>query len=388
VAAPNQGRAVVIGAGPAGLATAVALERAGWTASVCESAAGPVPGGSGLTLWPNAFAALAELGLAAAVRAAGSDSDGLEMRTDRGRVLQQLSRAELTTEFGGTGVALLRRDLVAALAEAYGSDRIGYGRRFLAAEQADPAGPVRVRFADGTEEPADLLVGADGARSLVRDGTLDLTRLRYLGFAVARGIAGHRHEPFPALMSMGAGSQFGMFPLPAGRTYWFASFRTEHGLPADPRTALTEFAGWHDPIPTVLAATPPDRLVLTDVYDSAPVRRWHRGRVTLAGDAAHPSAPTLGQGAGQAFEDAVALARCLGATPDVPRALAAYQQARASRANALTKQAHRMARLGNWRSPALCALRDRMIAAPSTEIQLRRLRGTFAAPARPAVERA
>ncbi|MCA1561452.1 MAG: FAD-dependent monooxygenase [Chloroflexi bacterium] len=137
------------------------------------------------------------------------------------------------------------------------------------------------------------------------------------------------------------------------------------------------FADWHAPIPDLVAATSAEEIKATDIYDCRPLRAWSRGRVVLVGDAAHPSMPHMGQGTSQAFEDAAVLAACLAAKRDVGVALAAYEASRRRRARAAWSQARMLARLGGWRSPMACWLRERMLSAVPSSVQLAQLRHLF-----------
>ena len=89
------------------------------------------------------------------------------------------------------------------------------------------------------------------------------------------------------------------------------------------RELMARFGSWHEPVAAIIEATPPDRILRTDIYDRDPIERWHAGRVVLLGDAAHPMTPNLGQGAGQAIEDAVVLDECLAASSSIEEALTA-----------------------------------------------------------------
>ncbi len=368
---------MVVGAGPAGLATAALLRRAGLEVRLLErDAAGARADGTALTLWPNALTALEAIGAAAAVRARSAPAPGLALRTARGSVLQYLAPGVMEARCGGTGRALPRVDLMAALRALQPEGAVRCGARCVGVRQ-EP-GAVAALLADGGEVEGDLLIGADGIRSRVRAALFGGDDLRPCGYAVARGVAHHADPRHPASLTLGAGRQFGLFPLPEGRMYWFAAFTGSAEASAD--FLREHFAGWHAPIPAVLRATDPADVTVTAVHDRRPLRSWGRGAVTLVGDAAHPSAPALGQGTCQAFEDAVVLAHCLAgvAGDDVPGALRAYAARRRGRAHAVTVQSHWMGRLGQWRGPLRCAVRDGLIRATPAAVQVGALRAQFA----------
>jgi 2-polyprenyl-6-methoxyphenol hydroxylase-like FAD-dependent oxidoreductase len=376
---PRRRRALVIGGGPAGLATAVALRGAGFAPTVFERGDDAAPAGVALTLWPNAMAALERLGAAAATRAVGCPAEGNQIRTADGRILDDVPAPVMTDSLGGRGLALLRSELLAVLRERLEPGDLRVGARCVGYSQDGER--VRATFADGSEEEGDLLVGADGIRSLVRHRLLGNgpDQLRYAGYPVWRGIAEYDLGAAPGLLSMGRAAQFGLFPLRDGRAYWFATIPLPCGWgEVLPRASWqARFATWHDPIPKVLVATPDEAIVVGDIYDRPPVPRWSSGRAVLVGDAAHPSTPNLGQGTCQALEDAVVLGRLL-AGHDVPEALARYEKIRRPRADGLAKQSRMLGRLGKWGNPLACRLRDAMIRHAPAGPRLRQLAQMFA----------
>jgi 2-polyprenyl-6-methoxyphenol hydroxylase-like FAD-dependent oxidoreductase len=150
---------------------------------------------------------------------------------------------------------------------------------------------------------------------------------------------------------------FGVLPLASGQVYCYASAPAPAGVRHDDEAAELKqrFGRWHDPIPGLIGAISPDRVLHDDVYwiaESLPA--YHRGRVAILGDAAHAMTPHLGQGACQAIEDAVVLASVAGAGPD----LAAYTSARLPRTRMVANGSYRATRLSGMTSPAAIALRN------------------------------
>jgi 2-polyprenyl-6-methoxyphenol hydroxylase-like FAD-dependent oxidoreductase len=370
--------AVVIGAGPAGLATAIALRTAGFDPLVYERQPRRSAEGTGLTLWPNGLSALARFGADREVRERALAAPGTAMRSAHGRTLQEMSPADLDRA-GGCGVALHRADLMAALTRQLGPEPIRFGATCVGVR---PDGPGAVaEFDTGERVHADLVVGADGLRSRVRAASGLGRPLRYGGSTVWRAAVRYPLPALPGLLTLGGPNQFGIWRLPGDRVYWFAAVP---GPPGRHRSGESrppaEFAGWHDPIGGLLDATPTERIVVTDVYDSAPLPAWSAGRVVLVGDAAHPSLPHLGQGTSQAFEDAAVLADRLAAGPDVDTALRQYHERRRARARSAWSQARMLARIGAWRGGLACGLREGMMAAAPAGLQVRQLQRLFAFP--------
>jgi 2-polyprenyl-6-methoxyphenol hydroxylase-like FAD-dependent oxidoreductase len=230
---------------------------------------------------------------------------------------------------------------------------------------------ARVATSDGDLD-ADLVVAADGIGSRIR-ATLfpDHQGPRYSGFTTWRFVApalpegAGRAEPAE---TWGRGEVFGVLPLASGQVYCYASAPAPPGLRHDDEAAELKrrFGRWHDPIPGLIGAISPDRVLHDDVYWIAePLPAYHRGRVAILGDAAHAMTPHLGQGACQAIEDAVVLASVAGsgipgpgsADPAAPD-LAAYTSARLSRTRMVANGSYRASRLSGITSPPAIALRN------------------------------
>ncbi len=376
----DSSNAIIIGGGPGGLAAAIALERAGFETTVYERASDARDTGSGLTLWPNAMKALAILGVAEAVRSIGLPTEGIAMRTWRGESLFDVTppdRLESAPDL--SGIALRRADLIDALSQSLGKNRVKFGARFAGYSQDDQR--VTASFEDGSQASGAVLIGADGIRSATRTQMLGKMKLRYAGFTVWRGIANFKLDLSVGVTTMGRGAQFGLFPLRNDSVYWFASMNAPEGEqdpPAGPRRRLLEFfGGWHKPIKEVIEATDQSCIIRTDIYDHAPFSRWSDGRVTLLGDAAHPATPTLGQGACQAIEDAVVLAACLSAEPDTATALKTYEGRRMSRTGEITTQSRRIGQMGQWKNPLACWFRNMMIKSIPNRVRIRQLSDMF-----------
>jgi 2-polyprenyl-6-methoxyphenol hydroxylase-like FAD-dependent oxidoreductase len=252
-------------------------------------------------------------------------------------------------------------------------------------------GGVDVGFTDSLQERGDLLIGADGLHSTVRTELFGPERPRYAGYTAWRAVVRPARVLLPwgtGFESWGRGVRFGCAHIGGGRVYWFATRNAPEGgrdgplgSSSGPKSALMRlFAGWHHPIPALIAETDEEGIRRDDLYDREPLSgSWGRGRVTLLGDAAHPSTPNLGQGACQAIEDAMVLARCLKEVEDtstshgVPSALRRYEDLRRERTARIVRRSRAVGRIGQIENPLLCGLRDVVLEATPTRIQLRQL---------------
>jgi 2-polyprenyl-6-methoxyphenol hydroxylase-like FAD-dependent oxidoreductase len=232
---------------------------------------------------------------------------------------------------------------------------------------------VTALFADGSEDHADLLIGADGIHSTVRARLFPPVALRYAGYTAWRGGASiPGNDPVrnalpagTATESWGPGMRFGCLRIGPNEVYWFATENTPPGRSLAPRESkmllLDRFACWHAPIPRLVELTRDDAVLNNDIVDFRPIPQWSNGRVVLLGDAAHATTPNMGQGACQAIESAAVLANALAQHGDLENALRAYQAARHARTAMINSRSWQIGKLGQINSPFLCALRDALI---------------------------
>jgi 2-polyprenyl-6-methoxyphenol hydroxylase-like FAD-dependent oxidoreductase len=186
---------------------------------------------------------------------------------------------------------------------------------------------------------------------------------RYAGESIFRGIARHRlARPEVSRELFGAGRRAACYALSDGLVYWWATAPLAEGtlVPQAERRAFLRraFSDFACGIPELIAATPAEAILQNDIFDRRPVRRWHRGRVVLLGDAAHPTTPNLGQGACMAIEDAVVLARAIAIAPDAEEAFQRFHAERGRRTARTVRLSRWWGRAGLLASPPLVALRD------------------------------
>jgi 2-polyprenyl-6-methoxyphenol hydroxylase-like FAD-dependent oxidoreductase len=340
---------VVVGAGIAGLATAVALQRHGHRVTIVEERT-DTASGAGISIWPNALAALDEIGLGDAVRAAGGRVSAGAMRWRDGSWLRHPSPERIVRALGEPLVIVRRTVLMNLLADALTAGTIESGS--AATELVATADGVRITLADGSTREADAVVGADGVGSVAARHLNGALRRRYAGYTAWRGVADFSIDPDLAGETMGTGTEFGHVPLGSEHTYWFATERGPEGgsAPGGELAYLrSKYGGWADPIPALLAATDPDAVLRNDLYDRAEARQWARGSVVLVGDAAHPMRPHLGQGGCQGLEDAAILAHCVEHAGGLPAAFARYAAARQPRVRPLVRESRLIGEIVNLR---------------------------------------
>ena len=353
-------RIVVVGAGIGGLTAALALRQSGFDVHVYEQTRVLREVGAGVAISPNATRVLHHLGLADALGAVGVRSlshDSRDWRT--GALLGRVPLGEeAVTRWGAPFYHLHRADLHDALRAALGDGHMTLGARCVAIIQDEAT--VTARFADGREASGDLLIGADGIHSVVREHVAGPDRPLYSGQVSWRGLApaavGHEAELEVYHHSFwGPRQQFVCYYVSGGQLVNWVSKTEGDGewreeswsARGDREEALALHAGWHPAVRALIAGT--ERVFKWALFDRPPLERWTHGRVALLGDAAHPMLPYMGQGAGQSIEDAAVLAHCLAAGRNDPqRALEVYaarRQERAAAVQAASREAGRLVRL-------------------------------------------
>ncbi|GAA3914087.1 FAD-dependent monooxygenase [Microbacterium invictum] len=375
-------RAAVIGSGIGGLCAAIGLRRAGAEVVVFERAADLRPGGSGLSLFGNGIRALASLGVelmgvtspeAAMMRGGQRRPDGSWLSTYPGDALAQLRIVD-------------RADLHAVLRAAVPVGVVRGGHEVTA---VSPDGEVTRVGPDGAHKTDrfDVVVAADGLRSTVRPTFGDDPGVRYAGYSTWRAITDRPVDLHgEAGETWGVGRRFGIAPLADGRVYWFAVVTAVPGVPVDDDLAAlrTLFGAWHDPIPELIESTRPEAIHYLPIEELAgTLGSFVHGRIALLGDAAHAMTPNLGQGGGQAMEDAATLAALLAplaedATPDpvaVRATLGRYDALRRPRSQRIARRSRMIGRLAHVRGRVLSRARDAAVAATPASVLRRQLDG-------------
>ena len=330
-------RALIVGGGIAGAATAMALRKAGLDPVVHEAyPTGADDAGAFLTIMGNGLDALRAIDAEQVVVANSFPARSIEA---------------VSAKDGSLGVreldgprTLRRAGLHRALHEelARRGIRVEHGKRLVGATAGDG---VVAAFADGTTAEGDLLVGADGIHSATRSIIdPDAPKPRYTGLNIVYGYArGTATSPESYRMIYGTRAFFGYTTAPDGETWWFArlpgdAFTEAELTAASPealrRRAIEAFAGDDIPAAEIIAATG-DAIIASNGYDVPTTPHWHNGALVLVGDAAHAASPAAGQGASMALEDSVVLAKCLRDLPDISRAFTTFEELRRPRVEGL-----------------------------------------------------
>jgi FAD-dependent urate hydroxylase len=317
------------------------------------------PTGAGISLWSNGVKVLDALGLGAAIAAVGGRMERMGYRSKDGTPLCEFSLAPLVERVGERPYPVRRSDLQALLLEAVGDGVVRTGQRCVGVD--DLGDRVAVDLEGGERLAGDLVVAADGTHSAVRATVVGgPTERTYVGYHNWNGIVpddAALADPTTWMMHVGDGRRASTMPVRGGQ-YFFFDVPLADPVPSGrpPQEALREhFAGWDPLVQRLIDAVDPAGVANVSIHTHEPLARIALGRVALLGDAAHTSAPDLGQGGCLAMEDGLVLADHLAAADDVPDALERYSAERVPRAADIIRRALERARLSHGHDPARTA---------------------------------
>lgn len=367
---------LIAGGGIGGLTLAIALRRRGLEAQVFERTPELKEVGAAIALWPNATRVLRDIGGLGSLLERSDVISECEIRAWNGRSIKRWRIPSLETP----AVFVSRADLQSVLAAALPSEVIQLGRSAQRFEESTSG--VTLYFNSGESANGGILIGADGLHSAIRIQLVGRSKPVYQGYTQWRGIVDDVHEILKPGLKMewwGRGLRFGIGANGRGRMNWYVSAnRPEPGATAVSKARLLEWVrGWQTPVEDIIRSTPEETILKTDIWTRPPSEMWGRGRVTLLGDAAHPTSPNLGQGAGMAIEDASCLAACLAASKDAAPALRRYEDLRKKRSAATTVRSGLVGRMGQWSHPTLVAARTLFLKAYPVSLWERQLKSLY-----------
>ena len=341
-------RILVVGAGVSGISIARGLLRDGNDVTLFDQRSNVQAGGGAVTTWSNGETVLRQLGVD--MNGTGQLLDSVRVMTSKGRPLATLNVTAMVNRLGAPVRMVPRRDLLERLLEGFPTDRIRCNSR--AVDIVTKPNGVRVEFEDGTSAEGDLLIGADGLHSVVRDvvGAQDAEPTGWCswqGLVTLPDLADDR----VAMIIIGEHGNTGLWPAGGSEMQWWFDLPWSHDFvrPQRPIDVIrSNFTGWSDSVDRVLAKLTDDDLAGSPFpHFRHPIPRPGKGAVTLLGDAAHTMPPTLAQGTNQALLDTMVLSKALsdlqkrrnGSFRDLPSALRWYEKTRRRKVSAVSRVA-------------------------------------------------
>lgn len=352
----------IIGCGIGGATAALALHRAGHDVRVFERAAKLSEVGAGIGLMTNAMRALDTLSIGNCVRARGHIFHIAELWTSGRYLLQRMKLEEIVGENAPTSCIIHRADLLSIILENLPSDSCSTSRECIDLQPLKNG--VRIHFSNKTNFDADLVIGADGLNSFVRSWLFGESPIRYAGQTCFRGIARFNLDDRHIIREIsGKAQRASAMPIDDDRVYWWAALNWQREKILSPnlrrQQLLSSFKDWPFGISECIAKTPAESILQNDIVDRLPLSSWSRGRITLLGDAAHPMAPNLGQGACTSIEDALTLAQALNRFgDDYLKVFSFYENQRIERTSKIARLSWLYGLPYLWQNPLAVASRN------------------------------
>ena len=359
----------IIGGGIGGLTTALALQQNGLQFDVFEQAPALHDVGAAIAIWPNAMRVLQRLNIAEKILEKAGVMEEIRWVDQNGWLINRVSISDV----GVPAVALHRADLQNTLLHELPASSIHLGHELI--DQKQRGDKVIATFANGRSIEADFLIGADGIHSRVREQFINDGEPVDRGYTLWRGISTTIPSAIPpatAIELQGRGKRFGIGPVGLGRVGWWAA---ANGVVTDDLSRL--FEGWYSPVLELIESTPPASIIRNNALDRPANKNWGLGRMTLLGDAIHPTTPNLGQGGCLAIEDAFVLARCFVKYGASEEALRNYERSRYKRTAALATYSRYYGSIGQWENIFARALRRTAITLAPEPLALRLMKIVF-----------
>jgi len=344
----------IIGAGIGGLTLAIALKEKGIPFEIFEGSDEFKVVGAGIWLGSNAMQVLHKLNLSEPIASESTFFSKILIQSYTGQVLQEIDGAYLQRHFGFGTHAMHRAALQRILTENL-NEPIQFGHRLQSIHQKD--NHVNLTFDNGHQSDFDLVIGADGIRSIVRELCIQKASYRYSGQACWRSVVPLTLPPADQdkgveIWGKPGGLRASYSQISKDKVYFWITRKSPLGLTDHPEQSLEslkrDLQSFTGPIRQVITKIKPETLIYSDLYDFKPIENWSQGRVVLLGDAAHAMTPNLGQGASQAIEDAYILADELSIhANDYPTAFSSYQAKRRPKAVKVVDTSYKFGQLSN-----------------------------------------
>lgn len=368
-------RIAIIGGGISGLSTAVALQRKGIYTEVFEKEQVSSSPDTGMVLSGNAIRAFYIMGLGSQLLANGIATDSCFLKSDSGDSIAEFNYH--SPSHIPNYLFIQRSTLYKILIAALLPGTFHLDKQLI--DFSQNKSKIYLRFNDGAFSEADYLIGCDGAHSQIRTKLMPESKLDFSQSSCWRGmITNSPISLLPYTETWGPRGRFGIAPLPGNRLYWYAFKKSEPGKidMAEWNTIdlLFNFFYYHDPIQQILENTPSENIIYDELYELKALDHLYCGNILLIGDSAHASMPNIGQGASQAIEDAVFLAKWISTEESVDKGFARYESHKLERMRLVKKEMQIYGLASQVNFPLLCTLRNKLLQMAPTAFHNEKLR--------------
>lgn len=336
---------VILGAGVAGLTTAIALHQKGFeNIIIYERRKTATTIGAGLVLWANASKILYKLNLLTEVEKIGGKLDKMERWTKNKEFLGAININDINANIGSKSFSISRMDLQKILLQRIKELNIQIDYNQTALQLSNQENNTTIAFENSKVISADIILGADGRmNSIVRQYVNGENTPIYQGFVNWIGIVESDKPLFAEnkiLDFWGCGERFGIVPISKYKGYWAGGKSLPINSPVKSKNDKTQllkiFSSWSPKIQNIIHLSKEEDIKYIEVFDHNPIPKWYKNNVCLIGDSAHAALPTSGQGACQAIEDAWHLATILGNSQSTEQAFSEFQNIRFKKTTSIT----------------------------------------------------
>jgi len=344
----------IIGAGIGGLTTALAFEKKGIEYELFEKSPKLSDVGAGIWLAPNALQVFEYLNVLENIKSAGNSINQIIIGTPDLSPLSDTHQDSIQEKFGYSTIAIHRTELQKILAKKIPHEKLHLDKGFKYFEELSN-GKIKITFEDNSTTETDFLIGADGINSKVRKQLFPNSKTRYSGQTCWRGVANinlaaaYKHRAFEL---WGNQIRFGISKIAQNKVYWFAVALAEQNQKDDTNTIqeklVNMYRNFHPLVTEIIEATPLNKILRNDISDLAPLKKWYDNNCCLIGDAGHATTPNMGQGGGQAIEDAYYLSNLIEKNPN-ENVFDLFQQKRQAKVNTIVKQSWTTGQLAHWK---------------------------------------
>ena len=373
---------IISGGGIAGLTTAIALQKEGYHVKVFERVKELKEVGAGLGLGANAWKGLAYLGITEELEMKCNIIENTKFLDQKGHIISNMGMDGLNEKYGVASFTVHRADLLNILFSNLQLDTVEFGKRVVDYEQDE--GKVTVYLDDGNVIKGDALIAADGIHSSVRKKCLPDVEPRYSGYTCWRAVVKVPNENFVPkefTETWGSKGRFGIVPLKDNQIYWFACVNAPYQSKTMSIFTTNDlhrlFQDYHSLIPELIQRTKDEELIWNDIIDLNPIDRYAFGKILLIGDAAHATTPNMGQGAGQAIEDAIILSKVLKNKRNHEEAFVDFEKLRIPKIKKIVNMSWRLGKIAQLDHPFQIGIRNSLMRILPSKMQEKQMEFVF-----------
>lgn len=335
----------IIGGGIGGLTLGNFLKQQNIDFKIYESASEIKPVGAGIAMAGNAMQIFDKLGLKEKIETAGTKMHALIITDEKLKTISKTDVLKLENKYKIFNIAIHRADLQKILSENI-SEHIILNKRLSTIEKKEN---YHLTFEDNTEIESDIVFGADGVKSLVRNQILKSGEIRNAKQKCWRGILNteipekYSHNAYEM---WGKGKRFGFVKIKENTLYWYALVNEKFYY--EDFDLLKEFRDFHPDILEMISETAKENIILNDIIDIKPMDSWSAENLCLIGDAAHATTPNMGQGGCQAVEDAYVIGKLLETEKDWNKVFARFEKIRKEKVHHIVNTSWTLGKVAQW----------------------------------------